>query len=161
MGRDEVIYEVNLRLDPSIEDFFHHYPALELWNGSTVGAQRELLEDRIGIWMNLMNQGLATTMITDTDTHRFHSLRQGGGRTWTPSSTDDPAEIVDQEIGLAVKAGKAKYLYKLKKGQKGVVSFDVAPGTPSVQFFFQRKGAKKSATTIGTLRSCEVSTIER
>ena len=96
-----------LRLDPGITDFFHPFQALEVWNGMTIGHQNEFLLERIGIWMNLLNQGFVTTAITDTDTHSFHDLRSGGGRTWTPSSSDSPAGILDAEIGLAVKAGKA------------------------------------------------------
>jgi hypothetical protein len=95
------------RMDPSITNFFHHYPALEVWNGMTIGHQNEFLVERIGIWMNLLNRGFVSTAIADTDTHSFHDLRSGGARTWTPSSTDLPPAIVDNEIGLAVKAGKA------------------------------------------------------
>src|SRR5690606_23680232 len=40
------------RLDPSISNFFHPFPALELWNGMTIGHQNEFLVDRIGIWVN-------------------------------------------------------------------------------------------------------------
>lgn len=96
-----------MRLDPGIADFFHPFQALEVWNGNTINHQNEFLLERIGIWMNLLNQGLVATAITDTDTHSFHDLRSGGGRTWTPSSSDAPAGILDAEIGLAVKAGKA------------------------------------------------------
>jgi hypothetical protein len=95
------------RLDPSIPEFYHHFPALELWNGSTTGAQHEFLDLRIGIWMNQLNQGLISTAIADTDTHTLHDLNSGGGRTWTPSSTDAPAGILDSEIASAVAAGKA------------------------------------------------------
>jgi Ni,Fe-hydrogenase III small subunit len=95
------------RLDPGVANFFHHFPALELWNGMNVAHQNEFLLERIGVWMNLLNQGFVSTAISDTDTHDFHNLRSGGARTWTPSSTDAPAAINDNEIGLAVKAGKA------------------------------------------------------
>jgi hypothetical protein len=95
------------RMDPAGGDVFHHFPALEVWNGMTTGHQNEFLIDRIGIWMNLLNRGYMTTAISDTDTHSFHDLRQGGARTWTPSSTDLPVAILDNEIGLAVKRGKA------------------------------------------------------
>ncbi len=94
------------RLDPTIPNFYHHFPALELWNGYTISQQNEYLVDRIGIWMNLLNQGLFTTAISDTDTHEFHNLRSGGARSWTPSSTDEPSGIVDVEIARAVRAGK-------------------------------------------------------
>lgn len=95
------------RLDPTVTNFFHPFPALELWNGMTIGHQNEFLLERIGIWMNLLNQGFATTAIADTDTHTYHTLRQGGARSWTPSSTDAPASISDAQIGMAISTGKA------------------------------------------------------
>jgi hypothetical protein len=88
-------------------ELFHPFAALELWNGADAGAQNAFLRQRMGIWMNLLNQGLPTTAISDTDTHTFTDLEQAGARTWTPASSDAPADIDDQEIGLAVKAGRA------------------------------------------------------
>jgi hypothetical protein len=95
------------RLDPSVSNFFHHFPALELWNGSTRGAQSEFVDLRIGIWMNLLNQGLISTFIADTDTHTFLNLRTAGARTWTASPTDDPDEIDPDDVGASVLAGRA------------------------------------------------------
>jgi len=95
------------RLDPSVGNFFHPFPALELWNGSTRNAQREFLFERLGIWFNHLNQGLRTTFIADTDTHTFLDLRTAGARSWTAASTDRPAEISDEELGAAVLAGRA------------------------------------------------------
>lgn len=94
------------RLDPNDTDLYHHFPALELWNGYTISQQNEFLLERIGIWMNLLNQGLPTTNISDTDTHELHNLRSAGARSWTPSSTDAPSGVVDVEISRAVRAGK-------------------------------------------------------
>lgn len=94
------------RLDPNVTNVFHHFRALELWNGYTIGQQNEFLVGRIGVWMNHLNQGLLTTAISDTDTHELVNLRSGGARSWTPSSTDAPAGIVDAEIARAVRAGK-------------------------------------------------------
>lgn len=95
------------RLDPSITNFFHHFPALELWNGSSANKQEvEFLGQRIGIWMNLLNQGMPTTFIADTDTHDFHSLSSAGARSWTPASSDAVTAVDDLEIGRAVRAGK-------------------------------------------------------
>lgn len=96
-----------IRLDPDGGELFHHFPALELWNGAGRGAQREFLQDRIGIWMNHLNQGLLTTAIADTDTHDFRNLSTAGARTWTASSTDDPAAIDPRQVAGAVRAGKA------------------------------------------------------
>ncbi|MEN8183272.1 MAG: hypothetical protein ABFS46_12140 [Myxococcota bacterium] len=91
----------------AIGELFHPFAALELWNGSTAGAQAGFLDERIGIWMNLLNHGYATTAIADTDTHTFHNLRQAGARTWTPSPSDAPQAIRDRDIGRAVGSGKA------------------------------------------------------
>jgi hypothetical protein len=95
------------RLDPAGGELFHPFPALELWNGSTRGAQSEFLDDRIGIWMNLLNQGYPTTFIADTDTHTFLNLRTAGARTWTASPTDAPPEVVSDDVGAAVLSGRA------------------------------------------------------
>ncbi len=108
--------QLAFRIDPSIPNLFHLFNGLELWNG--YNRSQELCEflaictggntgGRIGIWMNLLNQGLVATAIADTDTHEFFNTRSGGARSWTPSSTDAPAGIVDDEIGAAVHAGKA------------------------------------------------------
>lgn len=94
------------RLNPAVEDVFHHFKGLELWNGYTISQQGEFLNDRIGIWMNHLNQGLLTTCISDTDTHELTNLRSGGARSWTPATSDDPAAINDLEIPRAVRAGK-------------------------------------------------------
>lgn len=88
-------------------NLFHHFPALELWNGANAGAQSAFLDERIGVWMNHLNQGLITTAIADTDTHTVIDLEQAGARTWTPSSSDAPAGVSDAEIAAAVTGGKA------------------------------------------------------
>lgn len=98
---------LDLRLDPNAGELFHHFRALELWNGASRGAQRQFLEERIGIWFNHLSQGLPTTAIADTDTHSYANLETAGGMTWTPASSDAPAAISDAEIGQAVKAGRA------------------------------------------------------
>lgn len=98
---------LDLRIDPNGGNLFHHFTALELWNGADRSAQATFVNGRIGIWFNHLNQGLATTAITDTDTHSFSNLETAGGRTWTAASSDAPAAISDAEIGQAVKAGRA------------------------------------------------------
>lgn len=98
---------LDLRLDPNGGNLFHHFPALELWNGADRGAQAVFLGARIGIWFNHLNQGLFTTAMTDTDTHAFTNLESAGGHTWTAASSDAPAAISDMEISQAVKAGRA------------------------------------------------------
>jgi hypothetical protein len=99
--------QAGFRLDPSIPNVFHAFPALELWNGHNRSHElTEFLSQRIGIWMNLLNQGIISTAIADTDTHELANVRAGGARSWTASSTDAPAAIVDDEIGAAVLGGR-------------------------------------------------------
>ena len=95
------------RLNPDSGNVFHHFPALELWNGNTRGHQAEFLDERIGIWFNLLNQGMRTTAISDTDTHTFINLRTSGARTWTAASSDRPAEVDPSEVAASVDAGRA------------------------------------------------------
>jgi len=95
------------RLDPNGGNLFHHFKALELWNGSNRTHQSQFLDQRMGIWMNHLNQGLKTTFIADTDTHEFRNLNTAGARTWTASSTDNPPDIEPAEVARAVDAGRA------------------------------------------------------
>lgn len=95
------------RLDPNGGNLFFHFPALELWNGAGRSHQAQFLQQRIGIWMNHLNQGMKTTFIADTDTHEFRNLNTAGARTWTPATSDEPARIDPAEVARAVDAGKA------------------------------------------------------
>lgn len=95
------------RLDPNGGNLFHHFKALELWNGSNRNHQSQFLDQRIGIWFNHLNQGLKTTFIADTDTHEFRNLNTAGARTWTASSTDEPPQIEPGEVARSVDAGRA------------------------------------------------------
>ncbi|MGH7785395.1 MAG: hypothetical protein ACRERC_00925 [Candidatus Binatia bacterium] len=99
--------KLRYRLDPDSGNLFHPFKALEVWNGSSRGAQAEFLDRRIGIWFNLLNQGLVTTAIGDTDTHEFLPLGAAGARTWTASPTDDPESIDPGAVARAVDAGRA------------------------------------------------------
>jgi hypothetical protein len=136
-GKPSAANPLFFRLDPTIPNYFHLFDALELWNGMTIGHQNEFLDDRIGIWMNLLNQGQIITAISDTDTHTFHDLRTGGARSWTPSSSDAPASIDPAEIGLAVKAGKVSggqglYVQARLDAASTGDSADLGLGTPTL-----------------------------
>lgn len=98
---------VEYRLDPTVSNYFHPFAALEVWNGTTRGQQSEFLDQRIGIWFNLLNQGILTTAIADTDTHEFLNLRTAGARTWTPSPSDAPADVDPGLVARSVRAGRA------------------------------------------------------
>ena len=101
--------KARFRLDPNSGNLFSHFPALELWNGSSRGKQSEFLDLRLGIWFNHLNQGLRTTGIGDTDTHEFLPLGAAGARTWTASPTDEPADIDPADVARAVAAGRAVF----------------------------------------------------
>ncbi len=95
------------RLDPNGGELFQPFKALELWNGAGRGAQEEFLNHRLGIWINLLNQGLITTFIADTDTHEFRNLNTAGARTWTAAATDEPRLVDPAQVARSVNAGKA------------------------------------------------------
>jgi hypothetical protein len=99
--------QLALRQNPAIPNLFHHFPALELWNGADRNQQDNFLNERIGIWMNHLNKGLRTTAISDTDTHTFGDLETAGARTWTASPTDAVAAISGAAVANAVEDGRA------------------------------------------------------
>jgi len=94
---------------PVSENLFYPFPAVELWNGHTRGAQDAFREARIGVWFNLLSNGYPTTFIADTDTHRDDNLRIAGPRTWTAASpgSDTAGQVDDGEVARMVTAGKA------------------------------------------------------
>jgi hypothetical protein len=99
-----------LRLPPEPgggDNLFAHFPALETWNGYTRNHQNiEFLDQRIGIWFNHLNQGLLTTAIADTDTHKLVTTRTAGARSWTASPTDAIAGILPADVADSVDAGR-------------------------------------------------------
>jgi hypothetical protein len=104
------------RLPPDTE-FFFQFPALEVWNGyNRSHALNEFLDGRIGVWMNLLNQGrghssqaagYGPTAIADTDSHAYTNLRSGGARSWTASPSDAIAGIDGEDVAEAVMDGRA------------------------------------------------------
>lgn len=96
---------VRFRMDPAGGELFFPFPALEVWNGDNRTQQSNFLNDRIGIWMNLLNQGIITTALGDTDTHKFTNLESAGARSWTASPTDDPAAMDPADVAAAVDDG--------------------------------------------------------
>ena len=106
----DVAERLERRLDePLSTNLFQAFPALELWNGNDRGQQGQFLDERIGVWFNLLNQGINTTFIADTDSHRSTNLNYSGARTWTAAAPgSDTASTVDGgEVAQMVDAGKA------------------------------------------------------
>jgi hypothetical protein len=98
------------RLDePLATNLFFPFPALELWNGNSRGAQNSFLNDRMGIWFNLLNQGIETTFIADTDSHRFVNLNMAGASTWTAAApgSDAPGTVDGGEVANMIDSGRA------------------------------------------------------
>jgi hypothetical protein len=99
-----------LRLPPEPgggDNLFAHFPALETWNGYNRNHQNnEFLTQRIGIWFNHLNQGLLTTAIADTDTHKLVNTRTAGARSWTASPTDAIAGILPADVADSVSTGR-------------------------------------------------------
>jgi hypothetical protein len=91
----------------SAGNLFHHFPALELWNGADRAQQENFLLERIGIWFNHLNKGLRTTAISDTDTHTFGDLETAGARTWTAAPSDAVPGLSGAAVANAVDAGRA------------------------------------------------------
>jgi len=125
------------RLDPDSGNLFHHFSALELWNGAGRRDQQDFLDQRIGVWFNHLNQGLVTTAIADTDTHSYTNLNTAGARTWTAAQTDAPAVIDDGQIARSVVAGRAVggqgvYVQSrllARDGSGGIADFTLAGST--------------------------------
>ncbi len=97
---------LQLRLEPSDDNLFFHFAALELWNGAGRNDQSTFLNTRMGVWFNLLNQGLLCTAIADTDTHGFADLGTAGARSWTAAPTDSPAAIDGGQVARQVNAGR-------------------------------------------------------
>jgi hypothetical protein len=133
--------------DEATPELFHAFKALELWNGYTRSqALDEFLTDRIGIWMNLLNQGIKTTAVADTDTHEFFNTRAGGARSWTSSSSDAPAAVDPEEVGAAVNSGR------LVGGQGIYVQARlVEAGNPANAADFTLGGTTQITVTSGTV----------
>ncbi len=95
------------RLDPRIDNFFHPYRVLEVWNGENRNHQNRFFNGDIGIWFNLLNQGILCSGSGVTDAHGYYGLSAAGARTWTASPTDEAKRIDPDEVARQVAAGRA------------------------------------------------------
>jgi len=95
------------RIDPGVDNLFHHFAVLEVWNGSGRRHQDRFFGGDIGIWFNQLNQGLLTTATGVTDSHGFTNLGAAGARTWTAAPSDSPMQIDPDQVTDAVAAGRA------------------------------------------------------
>ncbi|NIU22248.1 MAG: hypothetical protein GWN79_25765, partial [Actinobacteria bacterium] len=110
----------------AVPNLFAHFPALELWNGNDRGHQSEFLDERIGIWFNHLNQGLRTTFIADTDSHRF-ARPENRGRAHLDRLADG--------LGGLDRPGRRGRLRRCgpRRGRAGCVRDDAAAGDGRVR----------------------------
>jgi len=99
---------LDFRLDPSIPNLFDpSFDAMELWIGSGNDDIELLVEQNLGDWMNLLNQGLVKTAACNSDSHVRAMVQVGQPRTFVASSTDDPASVDSDELAENVQDGRA------------------------------------------------------
>jgi len=99
------------RLDPAIANFFSDdFDALEIWisvdgrneNADTGAPYTNFLDQNLGDWFNLLNQGLRRTAVADSDTHE-RRLTSLANRTLIPSAVTAPGQLSPQAEALAAK----------------------------------------------------------
>lgn len=100
------------RLDPNIPNYFPAAPdrpdALEIWIGDDRGQiTNNLFGRNLGDWFNLLNQGIITTGLANSDTHRRIITQAGMPRNMIASSTDDPAAIVPADASTNLNEGRS------------------------------------------------------
>lgn len=99
--------KLRFRLDPRTENLFHAFAAMEIINGDARVHQSRFFDNDMGIWFNLLNQGIITSGTGVTDTHGYSELNAAGARTWTASTATEPREIDPDQVTNAVTAGRA------------------------------------------------------
>jgi hypothetical protein len=113
------------RLDPSVTNYFSNLPsspadekfdALEIWIGDSrgqifnnlLGAVPTGRGGNIGDWFNMINQGILSTGIADSDTHNRLLNVAGIPRSMVASPTDDPGLLssIAEVLSANVNAGR-------------------------------------------------------
>jgi len=74
------------------------FDAIEVMNGSGSGRFLDVRDD----WCSLLDQGIEKTGTADSDSHRLILENAGFARSFVASSTDDPAEIDEDELTQSV-----------------------------------------------------------
>lgn len=97
------------RLDPLVTNYFTDtFDGLEIWIGDDRGQiLNNFLGQNAGDWFNLLNQGIISTGIANSDTHRRFITQSGFPRTMVASPTDDPGAISQDDMAANVNAGRA------------------------------------------------------
>ena len=91
------------RLDPAVPNFFDTgFDALEVWIGTDgrSGDLNTFLGLNLGDWVNLLNQGIRRSGVSDSDTHSRRSTKLGT-RNWVASGVTDPGLLGPEAENLA------------------------------------------------------------
>lgn len=97
-----------IRQDPRLTNLYDDdYDALELWIESNRAQTALLLQENLGDWFNLLNQGRVKTGLSDSDSHSLTIIQAGAARNFVASPTDSPAEIRTADVVAAVRTGKS------------------------------------------------------
>ena len=87
------------RLDPGITNYFTDtFDALEIWIGEDRGQVfTNFLGQNAGDWLNLINHGVISTGIANSDTHRRFITQAGFPRNMVANLEDDEPGSLDQD----------------------------------------------------------------
>ncbi len=96
------------RLDPGVTNFATgDMDALEIWIGEDRGQVFDkFLGQNAGDWLNLINQGIITTAVADSDTHRRFITQSGFPRSMVASTEGDVGDINEGDVSEAVNDGR-------------------------------------------------------
>lgn len=97
-----------IRQDPSLTNLYDdNYSSLEVWIEANRAQTALFLEQNLGDWFNLLNQGLIKSGTANSDTHDTVVVQAGGPRNFVASSTDAPAELVHAELAASINSGRS------------------------------------------------------
>jgi hypothetical protein len=91
------------RLNPSISNYFDDgFDALEVWIGTDgrTGDQQHFVGENLGDWFNMINQGILSSGVADSDTHQRRTT-QINARTYVASAVTNPALLWSEDENLA------------------------------------------------------------
>ena len=96
------------RLDPLITNYFSStFDALEIWIGESRGQVFDnFLGQNAGDWFNLINQGIISTGVANSDTHRRFITQSGFPRSMVASLDDDAGLLNQDDVSSNVNDGR-------------------------------------------------------
>jgi hypothetical protein len=99
------------RLNPAISNYFDDgFDALEVWIGTDgrTGDQQHFVGENLGDWFNMLNQGIVSTGVANSDTHQRRTT-QINARTYVASAVTNPALLwgEDENLSQSVVTGLA------------------------------------------------------